>query len=385
MLGPLPIRRLQTPGRRRAQRDHPSIWRICVAAVGAALAVWAVLAPAAIASSQSLASSLQNTPVQSIGVPSSSFTSLSQRQIGSLTAEIGRLDPGRIWIAVVSPRSQAALADLAQPVFNDLPAGTLMAVAEDTAQSNTTNWWVGASWQSGDAAETQLNDVIEGYRNGQGSLFQDLRLEIQSFAQGDAAAGHPSLASGGSSSPGVSSSGGGSGSSFPVALVVIVAIVLLMSGMFGVKRIRRWARASHEHEEEHTDALAQAQKDLAKLGDEITRLDIDSSLANASPEGKDEYRHALGCYEAAERRLKDPDDDYQFKKAQWAIKAGLRHIAAADQLFNPTSDPGKEVDDLTRLADLHSRGALTDAEFAEQKAKLLNVTPPAGGPTSASH
>ena len=114
-----------------------------------------------------------------------------------------------------------------------------------------------------------------------------------------------------------------------------------------------------------------AHDDFIKLGEAISALDIDSSLATASPAGKDEYQHAIGCYEAAERRLKNADDAYQFQKAVWAIEAGLRHVQAADQLFNPPEDVNREVSDIARLAELHRSGALTDAEFAEQKAKLI--------------
>jgi hypothetical protein len=334
----------------------------------------AVLTPVAGADSQVTASSLKTNPVQTIDVPRSSFTFLTRSQIASLESEITKRDPGRIWVLVVSPRSDSALGDLADPVFSDLPAGTLLAVAEDPQSSTTTNWWIGASWQSSDEAQTELNDVIQGYKKGQGSLYQDLRLEIQNVARDDAAAGHPTSSSGGSS--GSSSgddgdSGGSSGSSFPYGLVVIGAIILLVFIPVAVRYVRRSARTAHTHHEESEDAHAQAQKDFIKLGEAISALDIDSSLATASPAGKEEYRHALGCYEGAERRLKHPNDSYQFQKAQWAIKAGLRHVQAADQLFNPPKDPAKDVDDLERLADLHRRGALTDAEFAEQKAKLI--------------
>jgi hypothetical protein len=54
-----------------------------------------------------------------------------------------------------------------------------------------TNFWVGSTWKSSDAAQTQLNNDIDAYHHGQGSLFDDLRLEIESFARSDAAAGHP--------------------------------------------------------------------------------------------------------------------------------------------------------------------------------------------------
>jgi hypothetical protein len=332
-----------------------------------ALAVSAAATPAALADPQALASSLQGgDSVQSIGVPKPSSTELSQGQIDALQADIGSLDPGRIWIVVASPRSATALNDLADPVYHDLPAGTLLAVAQDPSDANTTNWWVASSWESSDAAQTEVNDVIHSYRKGQGSLFDDLRLEIQSFATGDAAAGHSSQGS--SSEPAT----GGSGSGLLLALMIPGAIVLLACALGGGRYLRRTMRKSHQRDEKHADALAKAHADFIKLGEEITRLDIDSSLANASPEGKDEYRHALGCYEAAERRLKDTGDDYKFNKAVWAIEAGLRHVHAADQLFNPARDPAKDVDRLAQLDALHRRGALTDAEFAEQKAKLIN-------------
>jgi hypothetical protein len=124
--------------------------------------------------------------------------------------------------------------------------------------------------------------------------------------------------------------------------VVIGGIVLLFCAVVGGRYLRQAARSSRWRHEANEDAHAQAQKDFIKLGEAIVALDIDSSLPNASPAGKDEYRHAIGCHEAAERRLKHPDDAYQFQKALYAIKAGLRHVHAAEQLFNPPPDPAKK-------------------------------------------
>jgi hypothetical protein len=342
-------------------------------------AAWALATPAALAAPQALVGSLQRDPVQSINVPRSSFLSLSQHQTEALKKEIASRDPGRIWILVLSPRSSSAVGNLADPLFGNLPAGTLIAVAEDRKDPNTTHWWVGSSWESSDAAQNELNNVIQGYHKGQGSFFDDLRLEVQSFAQQDAAAGHPSS---GSANPrsgftpatftpaaGTSSS---SGSKFPFAPVIVGGVFLFLFLLFGARYFRREAHSAHERHEKSADVQAKAQADFVKLGEKITALDIASSLANANPQGKDEYRHALGCYEKAERKLKDSDDEYQFQQALYAIKAGLRHVEAADQLFNAKPDPAKQVDDLARLDALHRRGALTDAEFAEQKAKLIN-------------
>jgi hypothetical protein len=156
------------------------------------------------------------------------------------------------------------------------------------------------------------------------------------------------------------------------ALVTAGVMVLLLSVLIGGRYLRRAADSAHRRREKMVDAQTTAHADFIKLGEQITALDVASSLANASPEGKDEYRHAIGCYEKAERKLKQADDEYQFQQAVYAIKAGLRHVHAADQLFNPSPDHAKEIDDLEQLDALHRRGALTDAEFAEEKAKLIN-------------
>lgn len=101
----------------------------------------------------------------------------------------------RIWILVASPRSESSLGAFSSPIFGDLPAGTLLTVADDRQRPNLSHYWVGSSWESSDVAENQLNDVINGFHKGQGSLYDDLRLAIQSFARSDAAAGHPALSS----------------------------------------------------------------------------------------------------------------------------------------------------------------------------------------------
>jgi hypothetical protein len=346
-----------------------------------ALAVGVLMcAPTALAASldpQALASSLQSDAVQSIGVPSSSFSALSQSQLDSLRAEIAKRDPGRIWILVVSPRSQSALAALADPLFGDLPAGTLIAVAEEPQHPNTTNFWVGSSWQSSDAAQAQLNNVVNAYHKGQGSLYDDLRLEIKSFARGDAAAGHPALSSGGNGSQQPGTAGGGSGSGGLIAALIAAGLVLLAVAIFGGRSMRGAMRASHRRREENTDAQAQARADFGKLGEQIEALDIDSSMPGASAAGKAEYAKAIECYEDAERRLKQSGDEYQFGRAVDAISRGLEHCRAASQLFNPaparSPQPAEVVDKLAQLAALHDRGELTDSEFAQQKRRLLDA------------
>jgi hypothetical protein len=292
-------------------------------------------AAGAAASPQALASSLTSDPVQSIGVAKDSFTSLLPAQISSLREEIATRDPDRIRILVVSPRSQDDLGNLADPVFSDLPAGTLIAVAEDPTDANQTNFWVGSSWQASDTAQSQLDDVINGYRKGQGSLFDDLRLVIRSFASGDAAAAHPGSGSDGNSGSG--GSGGGAGTALLIIVIVAVVAILIAAGFMGVPYLRGVRRVSHRRREQSADARAQANKDLAKLADQISALDIDSSMPGASEAGKDAYSQALDCYQDAEKRLGQSGDDYQFEQAVASIKRGLGLVGKADRLFNPST------------------------------------------------
>ena len=105
-------------------------------------------------------------------------------------------------------------------------------------------------------------------------------------------------------------------------------------------------------------------------------------MPNANPQAKDEYAKALDCYQDAEQRLKRADDAYQFAKAQEALSRGAEHIRAAQQLFSAApaatatatataADTAGVVDRISKLAALHQQGALTDAEFAAEKHKLL--------------
>jgi hypothetical protein len=55
--------------------------------------------------------------------------------------------------------------------------------------------------------------------------------------------------------------------------------------------------------------------------------------------------------------------------------AGLGSVPAGSGLStspaSPAADVGSDLDSLAKLADLHKSGAITDAEFAREKAKLL--------------
>jgi hypothetical protein len=91
--------------------------------------------------------------------------------------------------------------------------------------------------------------------------------------------------------------------------------------------------------------------------------------------------------------MKKEKDEYQFERAQDEIRKGLVHVAAAKQLFGASpdksagapapapapatsstdddDDDASTVAQVAKLARLHERGVLTDAEFEDQKRKLI--------------
>ena len=220
-----------------------------VAVVLMACLAWLAPARARAVAAQSLAGSLENDPVQILGPSGSAYSAMSPKQVAGLRVEIARLDPGRIFIAFLSPRSQSALEDISNSAFGNLPAGTLISIADDP-QDATTHFFVGSTWEDNGTAQNELNGVIQGYHHG--------------------------------------------------------------------------------------------------------------------------------CYAEAERQLKQADDPYHFDRALAAVKAGHRHVQAADQLFNPGGHVGTPRDEtavverLEKLTTLHDSGALTDDEFGKQKRKLLD-------------
>ena len=194
---------------------------------------------------------------------------------------------------------------------------------------------------------------------------------------------------------------------------------LIGDAVLGTRSMRRTIRASRRHKQERAGAHQEARAELVKLGEEIAALDIDSSMPDASARGKNEYSQAIDAYEEAERRLGDVEDDYQFERAVEALRRGREHVRVAGRLFNPSHQtdsarvppdddavsvankprdqaeesaariylgtassafarpgvrpggPRSVADELARLAALHERGALTDAEFDREKQKRL--------------
>jgi hypothetical protein len=240
------------------------------------------------------------------------------------------------------------LSDALSSDLNADGGGTVVVVAGGSV-------WASISWEDASAATARL---AAAFKNTREPLDRQLRTVINSFASGDAAAGHPQIGgspgtasqsstatqpSGAASPSNGSGSGNGiskssSSSGLIVGLVALALVVLFVLARSG-PRMRRARRASHRRKQEQADAHEQAQADFVKLGEAIEALDIDSSMPNASARGKDEYAKALDCHDQAERRLKKADDEYQFERALAALKEGLEHVQAAGQLLNQPDAP----------------------------------------------
>ena len=123
-------------------------------------------------------------------------------------------------------------------------------------------------------------------------------------------------------------------------------------------------RAAHLRDEQSVNLHRQAQADLARLGEDITALDIDSLIPIASAAAKDAYARAVVCYRDAQQRLRQRDDAYQFEHAQESLRRGALHMRAAERLCDGADAA------LAKLTKLHEQGALTDVEFGQEKRKL---------------
>ena len=381
---------------RGSRRLHHRAQGACAAVIAALITAFATASAGAVLISvggirvQDLADALQSSPVQTRGKPDPTLIAADVR---SLDRRINQRDPDRIRIAVVSPLSEKGTTDLTHALSDAINSDGVVIVVAGS------NYHVTTTWGTGEEARSRLADAVS--RPGD-SLVAQLRRAVDSFAEADAAAGHPGSSSseqsgtvqtttpgGGTASAGSGagnsagtdsgkSSGGGSGL---IVGLVILAVILVGAGIPLIRRWRGSMRAAHYRKEQTADVHAQAQADFVKLGEDIGALDIDSSMPAASAEGKDEYAKAIECYQDAERRLHDPDDDYQFQRAQQALREGAEHVQNAGRLFTsphatatataPSAVDGGVVDRLSKLAALHEQGALTDAEFAQEKRKLL--------------
>lgn len=122
-------------------------------------------------------------------------------------------------------------------------------------------------------------------------------------------------------------------------------------------------------------ALTAQHKSLREHGTEraIARAEAELRGGNEG-RGPEAIRQSASTGEPLAAQFQVPTDRAQIDQN----KAMLRQTAAEDlgavvspSAVGPTSGGSDPIEQLAKLADLHDRGALTDAEFAAEKAKIL--------------
>jgi hypothetical protein len=359
---------------------------------------------------------------------------ISPAVAASLSRLVNRRDPGRIYVAVVPVLTQNQAGQLAQDLANVINRDGVYIVVGGYNYHVTTTWGSGrqaenilgrSTGHQGDSLHVQLRKTINAFAAADAKAGHPgaSTPAPSKKKQGASVSAPGSSHTTGTASTPISSQGApvsiqraphksGSSNLGLIVLLAALGLLLLAALIWGGLAMRTGMRVQHRRRERSDDIHSAAHDDLANLGEQIEALDIDSQMPNATAEAKNEYAKAIECYEEAEKRLKEEKDEYQFERAQDEIRKGLLHIGAANQLFNPsaektaeaaglgstesapaiagatasaaatptlspapapitTDDSDSTVSELAKLARLHERGILTDAEFAEEKRKLI--------------
>ena len=124
---------------------------------------------------------------------------------------------------------------------------------------------------------------------------------------------------------------GGNGSSGSSALLVL-ALLGLGGGAYAL--VRRRNKRRELEEVKHV-----ARDDLIGLGDEIRALDVDSSMPNASPEGKQHYNQAVEIYQSADQGFGRARRAEDLRPISEELARGRYEMQAAQALFDGKEPP----------------------------------------------
>ena len=300
-----------------------------IAAVAVALAMPGI-ARADTERAGDVAAALRSDPVY---VAPARAARLDTAAAGRIRLTILRKDIGRVHIAVV-PGSWAAEAGgvraLANAVDRELRGrGALLIVADGNA-------FVVTSHKHATAAATA---VQRAYDRG-GSLEAKLRHSVSGLADvdpgpsGDVGDRNDDL---GVAEPEIQRTPDANRISKDVNDTIrftVVAIVLALLAPFVVGGLWLWLRGRRRREaaaEDLSDALAAANNERAKLGDDIVDLDAPTSTPSVAPEVRAAYERALDAYERSELALKNADNPRRLEAVAAMIAAGRRDAATARQ------------------------------------------------------
>ena len=299
----------------------------------AAVSAWLVLLAASATASEAVtvrevARALRG---DSVYVAPAARSRLPARHAARLRRRIARVDRGRIQVAVI-PRSSAeragSIADFSNALDQAMPErrGTLIVATGEGFHAVT-------SHRSVDPTVAALRRAVRSHRR----LHDQLLAAVEGIAAVDPGAdadlaGPPG---GGRSIPTPTPSPSSSPADDAddvlavIGLVFGALIVLVLLAVSLPLLIRSRRRRAARSDVQALDR-ASARDELVALGDDITALDLDVEMPNASRQGREEYERALMLYERASRALGDKEpSEVQLYEAQRAIEEGRARIAAA--------------------------------------------------------
>jgi hypothetical protein len=133
---------------------------------------------------------------------------------------------------------------------------------------------------------------------------------------------------------GAARNGGASGGGDSGGRSGLLVLVLLGLGGGTYALVRRRTKRRELEQVKHV-----ARDDLIALGDEIRALDVDSSMPNASPEGKQHYNQAVEIYQSAEQGFDGVRRAEDLRPISEELERGRYEMQAAQALFDGKEAP----------------------------------------------
>ncbi len=308
---------------------------LCIVLLGVAL----ILSSGAAAGAQSsiierAADGLRENPVY---VDQRAESVLSAGEAQRLSNRIERADAGPVYIAVLPEDARAegggSLAGVIGTLGQTLDRpGTYAVVVGSELLAGTTG---ATPFQKGTVPQLASLAVRSQAGNGASAVLTDFVDRLQASA-----------ASGGSASevdtPGTPDGGGG-----------LLPLLLVGAGIAFIISLRRRRAAESRARLQLEEVKGAAMDDLVALGDDLRALDLDVEMPGADPAAKEDYVHALGCYEHASHSIDEtrrPEDleavTAQLEEGRWAMasaKARLKGLPPPERrppcFFDPRHGP----------------------------------------------
>ncbi|MDQ3784739.1 MAG: hypothetical protein M3360_07680 [Actinomycetota bacterium] len=245
---------------------------------------------------------------------------LSSGEARKISDRIERADAGPVYIAVLPEEARSEGGGSVDGVLGTLfqtlgRPGSYVVVAGSELVAGTSG---GTPFQEGTVPELASFAVQSEASNGASAVLTDLVERLEASA-----------ASGGTlpevDTPSTPDGGGGGFGLLPL-LLVGGGIALIIS----LRRRRAGEERARLQLEEVKEA---AMDDLVALGSDLRALDLDVEMPDADPAAKEDYVHALGCYERASRSIDEarrPEDmeavTSQLEEGRWAMASAKARL-----------------------------------------------------------